>query len=381
MRGTERLPRDVHPGAWWLWALALATAASRTTNPLLLGLVLAVSSFVVMRRRGDAPWARGFRYYLALAAAVIFIRVLFRVLLGGGGGSHPLFTLPSVRLPEAAAGITLGGRVTAEAVLAAAYDGLRLATMLVCLGAANALANPKRLLRLLPGALYEVGVAVVVALSVAPQLIESLLRVRRARRLRGGATKGRRALAGIFLPILEDALDRSLHLAAAMDSRGYGRRAGVPRRDRVATGVLVIGGLLGICVGLYGLLGSDFGSRRVGVFAFLAGSTLAGLGMLVGGRAVRRTRYRPDVWGATEWVIVACGAVAVVVMLGVGVDPLRLYPSLFPLRWPELPLVPALAALAAVLPAWIAPEPTARRAGRGQPQPDVAVRAPERVSA
>ena len=31
-----RLPRALHPGAWWLWALGLATAASRTTNPLLL---------------------------------------------------------------------------------------------------------------------------------------------------------------------------------------------------------------------------------------------------------------------------------------------------------------------------------------------------------
>ena len=33
----SRLPRTLHPGAWWLWALGLATAASRTTNPLLLG--------------------------------------------------------------------------------------------------------------------------------------------------------------------------------------------------------------------------------------------------------------------------------------------------------------------------------------------------------
>ena len=37
---TARLPRPLHPGAWWLWALGLATAASRTTNPLLLGLIL-----------------------------------------------------------------------------------------------------------------------------------------------------------------------------------------------------------------------------------------------------------------------------------------------------------------------------------------------------
>ena len=47
----------------------------------------------------------------------------------------------------------------------------------------DTLANPKRALRVLPGALYELGVAVTVALSVAPQLVDSTQRVRRARRV------------------------------------------------------------------------------------------------------------------------------------------------------------------------------------------------------
>jgi energy-coupling factor transport system permease protein len=364
--GPTRLPRDLHPGAWWLWALALATVASRTTNPLLLALVLAGTSYVVVRRRGDAPWARGFRYYLIIAVVVVAIRVIFRVFLGGAGGSHLLVTLPSVHLPSAA-GLTLGGPVTAESVLAAAYDGLRLATMLVCLGAANALANPKRLLRLLPGALYEVGVAVVVALSVAPQLIESVLRVRRARLLRGGATKGRRAISGVLLPVLEDALDRSLMLAAAMDSRGYGRRAPSRPGVRARSGTLVIAGLIGICVGLYGLLGSDAASRRIGVVGFGCGAVLAIIGMVVGGRAVQRTRYRPDPWSATEWAVAGSGFLAMIVFLGVGIDPRELYPSLSPLTWPSLPLVPALAVLLTAAPAWIAPVPMSqpRRADVG----------------
>src|SRR6185312_9824141 len=181
-------------------------------------------------------------------------RLLFRVVFGGGGGTHVLLDLPQIPLPAWAAGIRLFGPVAAEELLGGLYDGLRLAAMLICLGAANALANPKRLLKLVPAALYEAGTAVIVALSVAPQLAESVLRVRRARRLRGGAGRGVRVLRAIMLPVLADALDRSLTLAAAMDSRGYARAGTTPRPIRLATGALVVAGLLGVCVGAYGLL-------------------------------------------------------------------------------------------------------------------------------
>lgn len=351
-----RLPRDLHPVAWWLWALALAAAASRTTNPLLLALVLASVGAVVAARRTDAPWARGLRYFIYLGLAVITLRVLVRALLGGAGGDHIVVTLPSLRLPDAAAGITIGGPVMLESLLAAGYDGLRLATMLVCLGAANALANPKRMLRTLPGALYEVGMAVVVALTMAPQLVESILRVRRARRLRGGLGRGPRALGSLLLPVLEDALDGSLRLAAAMDSRGYGRRGTATRSERMTSGSLVVGGLLGICAGLYGLLGGAAGSRLGGLVMFGAGSVVAAGGLAIGGRQVHRTRYRPDPWRTPEWAVVASGAACVAAVLAVGwVDPAQLVPSLAPLGWPALPIVPALGVLAAAAPAVLAP--------------------------
>jgi energy-coupling factor transport system permease protein len=56
--------------------LGLATAASRTTNPILLILILAVLAFVVANRRGEAPWARAFKYYLFVALAVVAVRVV-----------------------------------------------------------------------------------------------------------------------------------------------------------------------------------------------------------------------------------------------------------------------------------------------------------------
>jgi len=349
------LPRSLHPGAWWLWALGMATAASRTTNPLLLLLVIVVVAQVVAARRGDAPWARGFKAYLLLGLIVIGVRVAFRVLLDGQYGAHVLFTLPRVPLPSFVHGVRIGGPVSAEGVLGAIYDGLRLATLLICVGAANVLANPKRLLKAVPPALHEAGVAVTVALTVAPQLIESGQRVRRARRLRGEQKRKFAVVRTVLLPVLTDALDRSLLLAAAMDGRGYGHTNTVERSRRFATSALMLGGLAGICCGTYGLLDGT-APRVLGVPMLVAGTVMAWAGLAVGGRRVRRSRYRPDPWRAPEWLVAGTGiAVAAIFVLTSNTDASGLVPSLQPLRWPALPLMPALAAGLGLLPAWLAP--------------------------
>nr|WP_079037030.1 MULTISPECIES: CbiQ family ECF transporter T component [Streptomyces] len=356
--GHRALPRAVHPGAWWLWALGMAAAASRTANPVLLVMILAVVAFVVVRRRGDAPWALAFRMYLVLGAFIVAMRVMFRIVFGGGQGDTVLFTLPQITLPEAVAGIRLLGPVAAEQLLGGFYDGLRLATMVVCVGAANALANPKRMLKALPGALHEVGTSVVVTLTVAPQLVESVQRVRRARRLRGGGrAKGVRALHGIVIPVLEDAMNRSLALAAAMASHGYGRTGRLAPGARLLTGTLVLGGLLGVCAGLYGAMGAST-PPYLGTPLLLAGLALAGCGFVLGGRRVRRSTYRPDRWQAAELAVAACGlAAAVLLYAAARTDAASLYPSLSPLAWPQLAALPALAVLVGVGPAYLAPEP------------------------
>jgi len=352
----------------------MATAASRTTNPLLLGLTLAVVAYVVSARRTDAPWAKGFKAYLMLGLIIIGIRVVFRMLFDGQYGAHVLFTLPEIPLPDAAAGIRIGGAVSLEGLLAAFYDGLRLATLLICLGAANVLANPKRLLKAVPGALHEVGVAVTVALTVAPQLVESAQRVRRARRLRGEAGRRTRLFREVVIPVMTDALDRSLLLASAMDSRGYGRVAHVPRRTRILTGTLVLAGLIGVCVGTYGLLdGSTHWTLGAPMLAL--GLTAAGGGFLIGGQRVQRTRYRPDPWRLAEWGVAASGVAVAGLMFALGrVDPADLNPSLQPLTWPPLPLGPTIAILIGVLPAFIAP-PAPRSSSRAtRPAPAASAR-------
>lgn len=342
---TWRPPRRLHAGAWWAWALGLAFAAGRTTNPLLLALILAVA-FLVVAGRGDSEgWLTGFRLYVLVGAFVIGIRLAFRILLGGDMGTHVLFALPSLDL---AGGITLGGPVTVEEVAAGGYDGLRLATIIVCVGAANALADPRRLLGSFPRALGEVATAVTVALALVPQLVESVSRIRAARRLRGEIGRGWRSVRSLLAPTLEDALGRSLALAASMDSRGYGRPAvAFPlagRRSRhLGWAALFLG-----TAGMISLL--TLAAAAPGVILLAGAGAAAVASLRLRGRGVHRSRYRPDPWGGPEWAVTLAGVASVVGVTAAGaLSPTHLHPSFLPLQWPALhPLAVAGVGVAAL---------------------------------
>ncbi|MFC5179237.1 energy-coupling factor transporter transmembrane component T [Nocardioides taihuensis] len=359
-----RLPRDLHPVAWWVWALGLAAAASLTTNPLVLLTVVAVAALVVSARRSEQPWARSFRLYCWMGVVIVVIRVAFRILFGGGG-EIVLLPLPTVPLPDWVEGFTLLGPVTLESLLAGLYDGLRLAAIVICVGAANALANPKRLLRSVPPALYEVGTALVVAVTVLPQFADSLRRVRAAQALRGGESGRVRGLRRLLVPVLEDALERSLALAAGMDARGYGRAAGLSPADRRRTGALMLGGLLGICVGTYALL--DRTAPRLLALPMLGlGVAVAVAGLASAGQRVERTRYRPDPWRWPELVVMASGVVAGATGWWVSTHQVALaYPALD--AWPQVSGVALAGLLVALGGGLCAPPPAVPRTLRELP--------------
>lgn len=351
------LPRWLHPVAWWMWALGLAVAASRTTNPALLGLIIAVAAFVVMSRRPQAPWGRAFTFFLALGAVIVVMRIGFQIVLGMPIGTSVLFTLPTIALPEWFAGVQLGGPVTGEEILAGAYEGLRLATILICVGAANSLAAPSRLLASVPAALYEVGVAVIVAVTFAPQLIMDMRRVRAARRLRGRPTRGLRGLGGSALPVLEGALERSVLLAASMDARGYGRTAKRSTSQRRIAAALLLGSLVFGIIGIYAAL-DTFAPVILGLPMIILAVAAAIAGIRLAGKRSPRSRYRPDPWRSPEWITAGCGFIAATGLIATGMLAIPgLDTPVDPAQWPALPLLPTAVITLALLPAWLTPAP------------------------
>jgi energy-coupling factor transport system permease protein len=314
-----------------------------------------VLAVVVAARRPEAPWARAFDGALRLGVVVLVARTLMQVLLGAPLGVNEVLTLPQVQLPSWMAGVRLGGLVTWESLIVGLCEGLRLAVMIACAGAANSLAAPSRLLRSVPAALYELGVAVVVALTFAPHLLDDARRVRAARRLRGHEESRLAGFARSGGPVLEGGLERSIQLAAAMDSRGYGRAGTLPESRRRAQTGLVLAGFAGVLVGLYGLMDAA-APRWLGWPLLGLGAVVAALGLREAGRRSVRTAYRPDPWAPPEWLTAGSGAVVALVFSLAASTTLLIAVS--PLAWPPAPLLPLSAVLMAAGPAaWTPPLP------------------------
>ena len=358
----------LHPVAWWLWGAGLVVACAHTTNPLLLVVVVVVAGWVVAERR-EVGAVNAYLPFLLLGLVAILLRVGLIAILGSGvTGRTVLFRLPSVPLPAWMAGVRLGGPVSLEALVAAAAEGLRLAATLACLGAANALASPKRLLRYLPATLYDVGTAVVVALTYAPQLAGLAGRVRAARRLRGHSGHGVRELGRLVGPVLEGSLDRSLDLAASMESRGYGRTPIRSASARRLASALTLTGLMGVVAGLYGVLDGSV-TGLLGMPLLLLGLVVTTAALLVGARRDVRSRYRRDPWGAPEWAVTVVGAVPAALLIWAeshGWPGVVLAQS--PLAWPEAPLVLVLGVLLPGLAAVVTPVPPRLAAVRAAAQ-------------
>ena len=306
--------RSLHPVAWWLWAAGLAICAMRTNNPFLLALIGAVACFVVSvvgpARRGHAPS----RSSCAWDSSSSSIRVVIEILFGQRGvPGHVLFNLPHVPLPSWAVAVSIGGAVTLESMLNAFIEGLQIAVILLCFGAANSLASPYRLLRSLPAVLYETGVAVTVALAFTPELVLSIGVVRQARRQRGIPIRGLRGMRGVAVPVLESALDRSLQLATSMDARAMG--VGSPSA-RAHAGWPVGPRRAGCC---WSPSGSTASSTRARSSAWACRSwpwrwSSAGSASPWAAGARHARAYRPDPWRQPEWLVAGSGLAALVAM-------------------------------------------------------------------
>ena len=213
------MKRSLHPLTMWVWALLLITAVVLTDRAWVALGAIGVATVLVKVRSDGSPWGRSYWIALRIGAVILVIRAVVGVLIGVPIPGRTLFTVPIIDLPSWMPGIRLGGAVTLERLSSSLHEGLIIATVIALFGAATSLTSPHKVLRTLPFFIYEIGITLVIATSLFPQLAQSARRIRLAQQLRGHEKVSWRGLA---IPLLEESLSRSLQLAASMDSRGFG---------------------------------------------------------------------------------------------------------------------------------------------------------------
>lgn len=347
----------LHAFAWWGWAICAMVVMMCSYNPLLIVTAVTAVIFVVLQCRSTDPWANSLKAYLWAAVIVLAIRLFFQLLVGGTFDTgQVLIRLPEVPLPDWMAGIRLGGDLTLDGLLFTLYDAGRLAGLLICVGAANALANPKRALKSVPAAFHQISTAIVIGLTLLPQLIESGRRISRARQLRGTPTKSLRGMVSLFIPVLADGVDRSMSLAASMESRGYGAtKAGVDEHGKTMQSTTLIAAALSLTFGTFALLSVP--NAWPAALLIVLGFVLGGIGLQAAGRRLAVTRFDADPWRLIETAVVGCGIAAMVLVLVLNAHTPAMRTSTSPAQWPELPLPMLLIPIFLALPGFFAPAP------------------------
>ncbi|MFM5905658.1 MAG: CbiQ family ECF transporter T component [Micrococcales bacterium] len=287
--GTRHVQERLAATTWWLLGLSFALSASLSNQIPILVLLCAAMLVTCWSFAKPEQRTKAFPLYLGLAVFVVMVRLVFRVIFNQPATTDVALNLPRIAIRVLDTSVSFLGPVSMQSLEAAAIDGLRLAGIVLGIGLANTLANPRRLLKSTPPALYELAAAAAVAINLAPELIQSLQRVRLARRLRGQELRWWQ-LSYLVIPVLEDSIERSLKLAAGMDSRGFGRAPATSRSAKLSFQLLTITSLCAFSTVSYLALA---GQQQTWVLAFIA---VFGIGTLassiaIAGKSRIRTRY------------------------------------------------------------------------------------------
>ena len=154
-----------------------------------------------------------------VAVGFVVLRVVYRVIFGGGSGAGVvLVDPPRVPLGGPFEGIFLFGAITTGGIATAALSAVPFAALILLAGLIGVVVDLRALLvrGSRRGPLRTVSRTLVIALSTFPALRASVARVRVARQLRA-----ERSLASLLVPVLEQTIERAIALGASMEVRGF----------------------------------------------------------------------------------------------------------------------------------------------------------------
>jgi energy-coupling factor transport system permease protein len=294
-----------HPLVWPIWLLGGALAVG--SNPFHNLLLLLGCALVTLACQDDSPAGRAFGFFVRIGLVIIGLRMLLSIVAVGqySYGATPLGRLPLLGLPWWLGGLALGGPFTLEMLAMGVTGGIRLLALLALFGAFNAVADHYGLLRRLPGVLGPVGLVLTIGLAFVPQTL--------SQRVRGHRFRTWRDALPLLVPLVSGGLERSLQLAEAVDSRGYGARRAASGRAVLLEQMGFIVGVLLLALGLFAAF--YWSDPRPGWVIAAAGSAVVVLLARRAGRTTRRSRYLREQWRSHDLLVVLSSLSLIAVVL------------------------------------------------------------------
>jgi len=193
------------------WSASGLVIALSTSNPAYRGVVLLCALNLLLARGRRGP---GFRLLLTGIGIASLVATLVTLLLSHTG-AHVLLRLPGT-IP------VIGGPLTLEALAFGLSTGLGIAAATLAVAPLTLVSQPHELVDALPPALARTGAAIGAALNLIPGTVRSAAEIRDAQRMRGWRARRLVDWPAVAVPVVLTAIEGSVTLAEAMESRAYG---------------------------------------------------------------------------------------------------------------------------------------------------------------
>jgi energy-coupling factor transport system permease protein len=309
------------PWAWISWLIATIVILSITRNPLYLVLILMCIIFVGLNlRQAGLEIPRPFSMW-KLAVWIILLATIFNALTSHYG-EMVLFTIPG-KLP------LISGRVTVEAIVYGATNGLVLTGMLASFTVLNLALPVSDLISLIPRAFFPVAVVTSIAVTYLPTTLRQFQQIREAQAIRGHQMRTLRDWLPLWMPLLVGGLEHAMQLAEAMTARGFASTRLVRRGWDIYPRLCMVLGLVLLAIGWLAQLG---GAGVWGSVLILSGALMIIGGLWFLGRRSPRTTYHRSRWTWQDWltIIIAVGVTIICVLPLGGLERQTLYYEPYP---------------------------------------------------
>ncbi len=275
----------------WAFAASVPSLLGRNPWPLAMALMAAIAVRIAWSGfiSSEASWS----LFVRIAIFFSVVGVLFNVLTVRSG-DRVIATLPdSIPL--------IGGEITLNAAFFGVLSGLALITLVIVGSTVAGLLDWSAVVRLLPSGLTTIAVAGSIAFAFVPQTAISYREIREAQSARGHRVRGARDLLPILVPMIGGGLERSITLAEALESRGFGATGESTTTQRRWPALLAAIGLAAVAIAIYLMA-----SGHVVTSAITAATGVGSLGLVTfsaRNATIQRSRYRIPIWTLRETAV------------------------------------------------------------------------------